>query len=178
MAINSIEKGKRGEREAAKFLNDMLGTSARRGQQRSGVDVADIIDAIPGLHIEVKRRATAHVIWPSYTKAIRRAPSFQIPQVVGRSDGGVRWRVIPASDLPRLARGDCGFATPVATVDGAGAAFWSWAAQADEDAQNDDVPCVMFRPNGDVRWAFAFPILMSPTVAYKVRQVISRGDAA
>jgi len=54
MAINSKEKGKRGEREWAKFLNDH-GFPARRGQQFKGTsDSPDVEGGIPGTHAEVK----------------------------------------------------------------------------------------------------------------------------
>jgi Holliday junction resolvase len=56
MPINSRAKGCVGEREAANFLNELLGCNARRGQQFKGTpDSPDIVDAIPGVHIEVKR---------------------------------------------------------------------------------------------------------------------------
>lgn len=53
MAINSRQKGKRGELQIAHILNDH-GYKARRGQQYSGASGdADVI-GIPGIHIEVK----------------------------------------------------------------------------------------------------------------------------
>ena len=54
MAINSKQKGKRGELEFAHLLED-YGFSARRGQQYSGTETtADIISDLPH-HFEVKR---------------------------------------------------------------------------------------------------------------------------
>lgn len=51
---NSREKGKRGEREAAKYLAS-LGYPAQRTQQYNGLGSGDIIlEGIPDLHIEVK----------------------------------------------------------------------------------------------------------------------------
>ena len=51
----SRNKGKVGEREAAKVLSELLGIEVRRAQQfAGGVDSADII-GVPGLHVEVKR---------------------------------------------------------------------------------------------------------------------------
>ena len=51
----SRNKGKVGEREAAKVLSELLGTEVRRAQQfAGGIDSADII-GVPGLHVEVKR---------------------------------------------------------------------------------------------------------------------------
>lgn len=54
--VNSKQKGSRGEREAAKLLNKLLGCEARRGQQFKGTpESPDLVDAIPGVHVEVKR---------------------------------------------------------------------------------------------------------------------------
>lgn len=55
--MNSRAKGKRGELDAAKYLREVLGCPhARRSQQYCGTaDSADIAEAIPGVHIEVKR---------------------------------------------------------------------------------------------------------------------------
>ena len=55
-SINSRSKGKRGELEAARELERVLGCKARRGQQFSGGgDSPDVVHNIPGVHIEVKR---------------------------------------------------------------------------------------------------------------------------
>lgn len=52
--INSRQKGKRGEREAAAFLKS-IGIEARRGQQYSGgKDSPDLITELHRVHIEVK----------------------------------------------------------------------------------------------------------------------------
>ena len=53
MAINSIQKGKAGERELAKKLRE-YGFDCRRGQQYSGVEGEDVV-GLSGIHIEVKR---------------------------------------------------------------------------------------------------------------------------
>jgi len=53
---NSNEKGKRGERELAKWLRDNFNVFAKRGQQHSGSpDSPDVVADIPGIHLEVKR---------------------------------------------------------------------------------------------------------------------------
>lgn len=51
---NSRRKGKRGELEAAHYLSDLLNLRARRGQQYSGLEAADVV-GVPGVHVEVKR---------------------------------------------------------------------------------------------------------------------------
>ena len=53
MAINSIQKGKAGERELAKKLKE-YGFDCRRGQQYSGIEGEDVV-GLDGIHIEVKR---------------------------------------------------------------------------------------------------------------------------
>ncbi len=54
MAINSKEKGKRGEREFALLCRRKGFTNARRGQQYSGIEGRDVV-GLDGIHIEVKR---------------------------------------------------------------------------------------------------------------------------
>lgn len=51
--VNSIRKGKHGEREAAKYLRS-LGFDCRRGQQHAGGPESPDVVGIPGIHIEVK----------------------------------------------------------------------------------------------------------------------------
>lgn len=56
MGVNSKQKGKRGEREAAKLLSKILNTNISRGQQYTGSpESADLRGLEPyGLHPEVK----------------------------------------------------------------------------------------------------------------------------
>jgi len=57
--INSIQKGKAGEREFANFLKDNLGIEARRGvQYQGGTDSPDVVTDLEGVHFEVKRVET------------------------------------------------------------------------------------------------------------------------
>jgi hypothetical protein len=53
MKINSIQKGKAGERELAGILRD-YGYDCRRGQQYNGLDGEDVV-GLPNIHIECKR---------------------------------------------------------------------------------------------------------------------------
>jgi Holliday junction resolvase len=54
--VNARDKGKRGEREWAKYLNDHFGLQARRGIQFSGSpDSPDVVGSWDGTHTEVKR---------------------------------------------------------------------------------------------------------------------------
>lgn len=52
--VNSIEKGKVGEREWAKFCREQGYGEVRRGQQYSGIEGKDCV-GLPFLHQEVKR---------------------------------------------------------------------------------------------------------------------------
>lgn len=56
MSVNSREKGKRGEREAVKYLKSLGYTQAMRTQQFSGRESTADVRLFPGcpLHIEVK----------------------------------------------------------------------------------------------------------------------------
>jgi len=80
--MNSRQKGARGERELAQVLSE-FGWPARRGQQRSGVDQADVIDGPPGVHFECKRVETLNV-WSAYEQACRDAPAEHMPVVAMR----------------------------------------------------------------------------------------------
>lgn len=54
--INSKQKGIKGERELAKVLREYGYTEAKRGQQFCGLNGnADVVDALPDIHIECKR---------------------------------------------------------------------------------------------------------------------------
>ena len=56
MSVNSRAKGAAGERELAKILRDYGFDNAKRGQQFCGINGnADVVDALPGIHIECKR---------------------------------------------------------------------------------------------------------------------------
>ncbi len=53
--MNSREKGKRGERQAAKAWAKQMGGQARRGEQYSGGgDSPDIVHGYPNIHLESK----------------------------------------------------------------------------------------------------------------------------
>lgn len=84
--INSRSKGANGERELAGVLSE-FGFAARRGQQRSGVDSADVIDGPPGWHIEVKRVERLN-LWQAFAQAQRDAPNGETPLVAARRNHG------------------------------------------------------------------------------------------
>ena len=51
--INSLRKGKRGEREFVQFCKKHGFLEARRGQQYSGIEGEDVV-GLPHIHVEVK----------------------------------------------------------------------------------------------------------------------------
>lgn len=53
--VNSIQKGKAGEREFAKKMREYGFEEARRGQQYSGANGDADVVGLPNIHIEVKR---------------------------------------------------------------------------------------------------------------------------
>ncbi|HBA83916.1 MAG TPA: hypothetical protein DCZ95_07480 [Verrucomicrobia bacterium] len=90
--MNSREKGKRGELEAAHFLTDQ-GFPARRGQQFSGSpDSPDLVcEVLPGIHFEVKRtQRTDLYAWLIQAKA---DAGGKLPVVLHRKNDS-RWLVI------------------------------------------------------------------------------------
>lgn len=98
--VNSKQKGKRGEREAAAALR-AIGIEARRGQQFKGTeDSPDLDTAIPGIHFEVKRTEALRL-----RDALRQAVSesgSKIPVVLHRWSRG-EWLVIHRlSDWPEV----------------------------------------------------------------------------
>lgn len=54
MSRSQREKGKRGEREAAKAVKESLGIPARRGVQYTGLEAQDLAVEADGIHWEVK----------------------------------------------------------------------------------------------------------------------------
>lgn len=84
--MNSNQKGKRGERDAAKFLREH-GFEARRGQQFSGGgDSPDVVHSIPGVHIEVKRTERFR-LYAALEQAIEDAGPDDTPVVMHRQNG-------------------------------------------------------------------------------------------
>lgn len=84
MAINSRNKGKRGELEWAHFCRQHGFSKARRGQQYSGLGGEDCV-GLPGLHQEVKR-VNRLQLYDALQQAKRDAPAGSIPIVAHRRD--------------------------------------------------------------------------------------------
>jgi hypothetical protein len=102
MGLKSRQKGKRGEREASKAINALLGCNSKRGQQRSGVEVADIVDGIPDTHLECKLYRKIGAV-RFLEQAERDAKTGAIPMVIMREDNSSWCVMVRLSSLPELA---------------------------------------------------------------------------
>lgn len=101
--MNSRDKGKRGEREAAKVLADVLGCQAKRGvQYQGGTDSPDVVHTIPDMHIEVKRceRVQIH----QWMEQSVRDAGGSVPTVLHRKNGTEWLLTLRLIDAPRLAQ--------------------------------------------------------------------------
>lgn len=98
--MNSRDKGKRGEREAAAALR-AIGIHARRGvQYQGGPDSPDVV-AIPGVHIEVKRTERLNLEAAMLQANAERRP-LEIPMVMSKRNRG-QWLVtVPLASLKDL----------------------------------------------------------------------------
>jgi hypothetical protein len=98
------EKGKRGERECAAELRELLGpgVSARRGvQYQGGPDSPDVVTNIQ-LHIECKRVESLQ-LYPALAQAEADAPHGTVPVVWHRRNGRPSVVIVATSRLLELA---------------------------------------------------------------------------
>jgi hypothetical protein len=72
-----------GEREFAAELQKRGWIGAKRGQQRSGLEQADVVDGPPGIHWEVKRVQALNV-GKAFEQATRDADGAETPVVAHR----------------------------------------------------------------------------------------------
>ena len=101
MGRRSRNKGKRGEREAAREIARVLGISARRGQQYAGgSDSPDVVTGCDALHIEVKRTERLS-LYGAMEQAIGDAGE-KLPLVLHRSNHRPWVVVLRLDDLTRL----------------------------------------------------------------------------
>ena len=82
--MNSREKGKVGERELAKKLQE-YGYETRRGQQFCGANGDADVVGLPGIHIECKRNERLN-IFDAMEQAISDANADEIPVVMHRKN--------------------------------------------------------------------------------------------
>ena len=98
----SRDKGKRGEREAAAALREVLSIEARRGvQYQGGPDSPDVSTELDSqLHIEVKRTERLS-LWDALDQAQKDAGDR--PAMVLHRKNGKRWVVIHyLDDMPAI----------------------------------------------------------------------------
>jgi len=105
LVMNSKQKGKRGELEAAKILKDLGIGNPRRAQQYAGVAGSSDIVGVPGLAIEVKRQERAsysHLVeW--IKQASSAASGDQKPIVLHRKSRSDWLVTLKVKDLPAVA---------------------------------------------------------------------------
>lgn len=101
--MNSRQKGKRGEREAALFLTQH-GCPARRGQQFAGSpDSPDVVcPFLHDVHFEVKR--TKRTDLEGWLEQAARDAGSQLPVVLHRKNKGPWVGILRAEDLLALLR--------------------------------------------------------------------------
>jgi hypothetical protein len=83
-------KGAVGEREFRHLLVESGWIEAARGQQRSGLEQADVVGGPSTLHFEVKR-VEALNLRTAMRQAVRDAGEARHPVVVHRRNGDTRW---------------------------------------------------------------------------------------
>lgn len=82
--MNSRQKGKRGELEAAKVLKE-YGYETRRGQQYSGATGDADVVGLPGIHLEIKRVEKLNIS-EAMQQSIRDAREGELPVVMHRKN--------------------------------------------------------------------------------------------
>lgn len=82
--MNSRNKGKRGELEAAKVLKE-YGYETRRGQQYSGATGDADVVGLPGVHLEIKRVEKLNIS-EAMKQSIRDARDGELPVVMHRKN--------------------------------------------------------------------------------------------
>lgn len=88
--MNSRNKGKRGELEAAHLLQNH-GYDTRRGQQFAGINGDADVVGLPGIHLEVKRVEKLNID-EALVQAIRDKRANEIPIVMHRKNR-TKWKV-------------------------------------------------------------------------------------
>lgn len=82
--MNSRQKGKRGELEAAKVLKT-YGYETRRGQQFSGANGDADVVGLPGIHLEIKRVEKLNIS-KAMQQSIQDAKDGEMPVVMHRKN--------------------------------------------------------------------------------------------
>lgn len=88
--MNSRDKGKRGELEAAHLLKE-YGYDARRGQQFSGANGDADVVGLPRIHLEIKRVEKLNID-DALSQSIRDAKDEEVPVVMHRKNR-TEWKI-------------------------------------------------------------------------------------
>ena len=88
--MNSRDKGKRGELEAAHLLQK-YGYDARRGQQFSGANGDPDVVGLPDIHLEIKRVEKLNID-EALNQSIRDAKEAEVPVVMHRKNR-TEWKI-------------------------------------------------------------------------------------
>lgn len=100
----SRQKGKRGEREAAAELGEILGVAARRGvQYQGGPGSPDVVLEGVAIHVEAKRSERLS-LWSAIDQATADAPAGSVPLVWHRCNRRGSVIVVETARLLELAR--------------------------------------------------------------------------
>ncbi len=91
-------KGSRAELEVREILRDHGYTTARRNFQSGGQGGGDLIEGIPGVHLEIKHHERT-AIWEWIAQAEADARPTDTPAVVFRRNRSGWYACIPFSDL-------------------------------------------------------------------------------
>ncbi len=91
-------KGNRAELEVREILRDHGYTSTRRNFQSGGQGGGDLIEGIPGVHLEIKHQETTK-IWEWIAQAQADACPTDTPAVIFRRNRSDWYACIPFEDL-------------------------------------------------------------------------------
>ena len=105
MGKASRDKGKRGEREARDQVRMLWNSGPRciRAAQSCGAFSADILNALPSSHVEVKRYARISST-RFLEQAIADAQEDELPLVLMREDNGMWLLLLRLSDSPEFSK--------------------------------------------------------------------------
>ena len=104
MGSMSRQKGKRGEREAAAELGQLLGVAARRGVQfQGGPDSPDVVLDGVAIHVEAKRVERLQ-LWAAIEQAKQDSPPGKTPVVWHKANRRGSVVIVETARLLELAR--------------------------------------------------------------------------
>ena len=90
--MNSRAKGKRGELDARDAVRECWWSDCMRSAQANGKHSADLLNVLPGTHVEVKRRARISAL--KYLRQAEKEAGPTIPFVLMREDGETEWTLM------------------------------------------------------------------------------------